>query len=269
MKESKICKNCDSKLQDLYCSKCGQRDAELLSLNDLFSDFFSNMFSFDSRFFLSLKYLISKPGFLTKEYWSGVRVKYLPPLRIYLIISLLYFAVIPLLADKNPTVLYTKDGESRAFVIDIDDNEPIIFKLLKETMNKGFLQIFKKGTNIDSMIISALSTAMFVLMPLMGFILLLLYKSKQLFYSYHLITVLHFHSFIFLILLLESIPILNLFTPIIIITYSILMLKRVYLESWVKSIVKFILLFIIYIPITVFMQITIAAVKIFFLGYYS
>ena len=120
MSESKICKNCHASLDSLYCSECGQKDAELLSLNDLFSDFFSNVFSFDSRFFLSIKYLISKPGFLTKEYWNGVRKKYLPPLRIYLIISLLFFGITPLLVTENATILSQDNGESIPFGFSIN-----------------------------------------------------------------------------------------------------------------------------------------------------
>ena len=42
--------------------------------------------------------LLFKPGFLTLEYNKGRRVKYLPPLRMYLVLSVLIF-LIP--ADGN------------------------------------------------------------------------------------------------------------------------------------------------------------------------
>ena len=47
------------------------------------------------------------------------------------------------------------------------------------------------------------------------------------------------------------------------------MLKRVYSDVWKKSIIKFILLSILYAPIVVFTQVAIAGIKIFFLGQYS
>ena len=37
--------------------------------------------------------LIIKPGFLTNEYWSGKRITYLPPFRLYLLTSILYFLI--------------------------------------------------------------------------------------------------------------------------------------------------------------------------------
>ena len=64
-----------------------QKDTELLSVKAIVREFTDNVFSFDSRFFISLKYLVTKPGFLTTEYWAGRRTKYLPPLRIYLVLS--------------------------------------------------------------------------------------------------------------------------------------------------------------------------------------
>ena len=92
-----ICKNCNADLSGLFCSACGQKDKELLSVKAIVREFTDNVFSFDSRFFITLKYLVTKPGFLTTEYWEGKRSKYLPPLRIYLVLSLFYFFFTPLL----------------------------------------------------------------------------------------------------------------------------------------------------------------------------
>ena len=91
MLKEKICKNCNSELVGLYCSECGQKNTELLSVKAIVKELTDNMFSFDSRFFITLKYLIIKPGFLTKEYWAGRRTTYLPPLRMYLVLSVFYF----------------------------------------------------------------------------------------------------------------------------------------------------------------------------------
>ena len=93
MPETKLCNNCNSELTGLYCSDCGQKDTDLLSVKVIMKEFTDNVFSFDSRFFITLKYLITKPGFLTLEYWAGKRTKYLPPLRLYLVISILYFFI--------------------------------------------------------------------------------------------------------------------------------------------------------------------------------
>ena len=101
MLETKRCKNCNSELAGLYCNQCGQKDTDLLSLVVIVREFTNNVFSFDSRFFITLKYLIIKPGFLTTEYWKGKRTTYLPPLRLYLVLSVLYFFIISMISDDT------------------------------------------------------------------------------------------------------------------------------------------------------------------------
>ena len=50
-----------------------------------------DIFSFDSRASRTLWPLITRPAFLTKEYFAGRRVHYVPPLRLYLFISIVFF----------------------------------------------------------------------------------------------------------------------------------------------------------------------------------
>ena len=91
--ERKLCKNCNSELVGLYCSECGQKNIENFTFTELVKDFFDNIFSLDSRLFQTLKFLIIRPGFLTNEYWSGKRITYLPPFRLYLLTSILFFII--------------------------------------------------------------------------------------------------------------------------------------------------------------------------------
>ena len=91
--ERKPCKNCNSELVGLYCSECGQKNIESFTFSKLVKDFFDNIFSLDSRLFQTLKFLIIRPGFLTNEYWSGKRITYLPPFRLYLLISIVCFGI--------------------------------------------------------------------------------------------------------------------------------------------------------------------------------
>ena len=47
----------------------------------------------DSRLWRTLGYLLARPGRLTREFFDGRRARYLPPFRLYLVISLLFFLV--------------------------------------------------------------------------------------------------------------------------------------------------------------------------------
>ena len=124
MSTSNRCRNCSTELVGHYCSNCGQQDTELLSVKGIIKEFAGNVFSFDSRFFISLKYLIMNPGFLTTEYWGGRRTRYLPPLRIYLVLSILYFFLTPLIYTDvydNELLVRMDEGVRIPFEIHIDE----------------------------------------------------------------------------------------------------------------------------------------------------
>ena len=57
-------------------------------------DLISNYFALDSRFGRTLKPFFTKPGELTKQFMKGKRRAYAHPIRMYLIASLIFFAVI-------------------------------------------------------------------------------------------------------------------------------------------------------------------------------
>jgi hypothetical protein len=64
--------------------------------------FFEDITHFDGKFFTTLKDLIVKPGFLTREYVAGRRVAYLNPIRMYIFISAIFF--IALFASSEESV---------------------------------------------------------------------------------------------------------------------------------------------------------------------
>ena len=45
----------------------------------------------DSRLWRTLAALLFKPGHLTREFLAGRRARYLPPVRLYLVLSVLFF----------------------------------------------------------------------------------------------------------------------------------------------------------------------------------
>ncbi|MDP7028396.1 MAG: DUF3667 domain-containing protein, partial [Candidatus Marinimicrobia bacterium] len=95
MNQQTKCQNCSYEGIKKFCPECGQKNVQLKKITQILSDFFDTFFSLDFRIFSTLKCLLFKPGFLTKEYWDGRREKYLPPLRLYLIISFFTFVVLP------------------------------------------------------------------------------------------------------------------------------------------------------------------------------
>ena len=87
------CKNCGALLTGPYCSSCGQKDAEVARpVTTLVSDFLDGAFSLDSRVWRTIGRLLTAPGYLTRAYFDGRRAHYMPPLRLFLVSSLLFFA---------------------------------------------------------------------------------------------------------------------------------------------------------------------------------
>ncbi|HEV8505877.1 MAG TPA: DUF3667 domain-containing protein, partial [Chitinophagaceae bacterium] len=57
----------------------------------LVAHFFNDVTHFDGKFFTTLKDLLIKPGFLSKEYMIGRRASYLNPVRMYVFTSAIFF----------------------------------------------------------------------------------------------------------------------------------------------------------------------------------
>jgi len=90
--ESKSCENCHQELNGPFCAHCGQSsDSTLKYFWVVIMHLLDDIFSFDSRASRTLWPLITKPAFLTNEYFAGRRVHYVPPLRLYLFISIVFF----------------------------------------------------------------------------------------------------------------------------------------------------------------------------------
>ena len=88
------CLNCHLPLDknDKFCPNCGQANStKKLSFGDFFAEFFSGVFSYDSRFQRTLRVLLFQPGKISKDYINGKRMRYANPFRFYLSASILFF----------------------------------------------------------------------------------------------------------------------------------------------------------------------------------
>ncbi len=92
-----VCANCHAALAGEYCAACGQRhEPHIHTVAHFAAEAFESISHADSRLWRTLWYLFSRPGFLTREFFAGRRVAYLPPFRLYLVMSVLFFTVVGL-----------------------------------------------------------------------------------------------------------------------------------------------------------------------------
>lgn len=91
-RKEKNCLNCGTIVQGPYCHNCGQENiVPHESFWHMAKHFFYDITHFDSKFFDTLKDLLLRPGFLSKEYVSGRRARYLNPIKMYVFTSAVFF----------------------------------------------------------------------------------------------------------------------------------------------------------------------------------
>ncbi len=88
----RVCGNCGTELLGETCYRCGQPTKGLVrQFSSIIGDFLDTVLNIDTRVFRTLGPLIVKPGFLTQEYFSGRRIRYVSPVRLFFFLAVLTF----------------------------------------------------------------------------------------------------------------------------------------------------------------------------------
>ncbi|MDB5985478.1 MAG: hypothetical protein JWR16_531 [Nevskia sp.] len=88
------CMNCAAPLAGHYCANCGQEARiETPTVREFVREFLQDQLALEGKLLRTLRVLVGLPGQLTLDYIDGRRQRYLRPLRLYLMLSVVYFAV--------------------------------------------------------------------------------------------------------------------------------------------------------------------------------
>ncbi len=110
-----FCRNCGTVMSGQYCGHCGQRSrSRLISLWQLINEAVGDLFELDSRLWRTLAPLLTKPGKLTRDYLEGRRVRFMPPFRTYLVLSIIFFVVVLFDPKSDFAVLFDPEAASPA-----------------------------------------------------------------------------------------------------------------------------------------------------------
>ena len=221
------CANCGATVTDKYCGRCGQRlDHTIHSVWHFGLEATEDLTHADSRLWSTLLALLFKPGFLTQEFLSGRRARYLPPLRLYLVLSVLFFLLITLLHNEGKVVeIKTGKGKTAVELVESKDiggkggppdetPQQRIARVCKPTTYDGPLRQYvvpfvnkscragmqDGGRSIGEAFIHNLPRAMFIFLPALALVMKLMYWRPRHYYVEHLLLFLHNHSFVFLLL---------------------------------------------------------------------
>jgi Protein of unknown function (DUF3667) len=222
------CPNCNAALVDpprRFCPECGQ-EARVRAprLMEFVQQFGGAYFSTEGALWRTLKLLLFKPGELTRQYLAGRRKHYVLPLRLYLTISLLVLLFGRLLGDGMVRVteedMRTVDGKKLSFsVLQMGDGTGVglrdgvfycdnlpgwLCKRFQRRMDIEPKSVSKEIQQFGDRVERNIGGAMFLLLPSFALWLKLVYRSRRLHYTEHLVFALHVHSFWFVAIALAG-----------------------------------------------------------------
>jgi len=210
-REKKSCENCGHFVDKRFCPECGQENVETRQrFYYLFTHFIEDFIHYDSKFWKTIRYLLTRPAKLTNEYLAGKRKSYMAPVTLYIFISFITFFIPAVLPDRESkekketsvsqeiTTEEEKEGEKSnkknvtlTLNKEINENKDIetkIEELVQKIDGDKWLARFKANFH----------KAIFIYMPFFAFWLWLFHNKKKWYYFDHSIFTLHYFSFILL-----------------------------------------------------------------------
>ncbi len=106
-----VCGNCNTPLLGPHCHACGQPVKGLVRrFSSIIGDALDTVFDFDARIVRTIGPLFVKPGYITREYFSGRRVRYVSPVRLFFFLCILVFFVAQLSFDGTDLKINTDNS---------------------------------------------------------------------------------------------------------------------------------------------------------------
>lgn len=214
------CRNCGATTTGNYCHMCGQEThLHGPSFGEFLHEFIGHYVALEQRLRGTLARLLFRPGLLTTEYLAGRRKRYVEPLRLYLSLSIIFFAVLKFgeatlaRSDAPPTpphvAAQVEQGkvrpkapppkeEGELFEEVLAREAPAVFERFDRFFNK--MKDEERNAVIQAAFYKYAPYAIFLLMPVFALWLWLLYAGSGRKYGEHLLFALHTNAFAFVML---------------------------------------------------------------------
>lgn len=140
--DTSTCENCSTALQGGYCHICGQRAHNpLRDIRHAVEEVFESLWHLDGRIFRTVRELFI-PGRVAANYLAGHRVRYIAPLRLFVILTVLAFFV-------GKLTLHIPDGSD---IIQTSASEPAGVRTGAPTQADGASTAFAGARTVDEVI---------------------------------------------------------------------------------------------------------------------
>jgi len=113
-RSSEACLNCGAALAGDFCHDCGQSGHSIRRpFWTLVAESLETFFAIDGRLARTLPALLARPGRMTRAYLDGQRARFIPPFRLYVFASLIFFVLLPLMLGQGITFM-SGEGQTMA-----------------------------------------------------------------------------------------------------------------------------------------------------------
>lgn len=261
---ARICANCGAVAPGSYCPDCGQETRiDLPTVRAFMRDAAGRYVALDGRSLRTLRDLLFRPGFLTREYLGGRRRRYVRPGRLFLVLSLAMFAVLRI-ASHDPSLQVIRGDDAApsggrssphgaprdGFGFDITSDLDIdlatprsgwLAPLHGDIDRYNALTVAEKRNQISSGLFRYGPYAAIAMLPVFALLMKLAYAGgvrhypdRPRRYAAHLVFSAYGHAFLFLLAILYAVAPAWLRFPLFVwgCFYLLVSMKRVYGGRW-------------------------------------
>ncbi len=231
--DARPCPNCNELLWGQYCASCGQRArVRMITFWELLKDAGDLLASLDSRIWRTLGLLLFRPGRLTLDYLQGKRARFVPPMRLFIAATLVFFFIATLntrfefgpdpvlvpgeLAPGNDAIEQSEESPAardtppmqvsgmrfdEACNVDYSGVPEWLARLVPAERAVEICEriTLDRGRSFARALLANIPAMMFLFLPLMALVMKLAYPLSGRYYAEHLLFLVHYHSFFFLL----------------------------------------------------------------------
>jgi hypothetical protein len=231
------CKNCSAIIQGHYCHNCGQKTyTERFTVKQIWQDTWESLTNLDKGFIKTIQMMVLKPGVMTEEFLQGKTRFYTKPVQYLLICIGIYIFAISLTGGFESMGLPDAKGMYESMGVEYTKEQMAIQERNIQLMMDYFSLVY------------------LLILPFFSMSTYLLFKKSGYNYAENLIINCYVYGTICFVSLLWlflvfGIPGLKQYTMFISFASTclilILLYKKIYRESWVSTMIKSILSFVI------------------------